>query len=406
MLVGLSQFGLLQFKGEDAQAFLHAQLSCDVGNLQPGQAQYGSYNTPKGRMLASFLLWRDGTGFHMQLPRALRVPILKRLSMYILRSRVQASDVSDELVLLGVAGAKAETALTPLFSEVPASTLRLTTAQDATLLRLDDLRFEIIAPPRRARELHEALAETLPAAEPNAWDRLDIRAGIPFVTLPTQEQFVPQMANLDLIGGVSFNKGCYPGQEIVARMHYLGRLKQRMYLANVPGPAEPKPGDKLFSGLVGDQSSGMIVNAAPRAGRRTRRARRDTDRKRSARRGALAVAGRTQAQAPGTAIPRMKYDNQRVRMPHSYYIYYRVEPGVVRAAEQRIHELFGAVERTTGVCGRLLKKRGEPHLWMEIYENVADEDRFEHELAQAAGSLKAAEVLQAGSGRHVECFEG
>ena len=93
-------------------------------------------------------------------------------------------------------------------------------------------------------------------------------------------------------------------------------------------------------------------------------------------------------------------------MPHSYYIYYRVEPEIVSAAEQRIRELFGAVERTTGVAGRLLKKRGEPHLWMEIYENVADDSRFEQELAQAAGNLKAAEVLQAGSGRHIECFEG
>ena len=263
MLIGLSQFGLLQFTGDDAQAFLHAQLSCDVRNLLPGQAQYGSYNTPKGRMLASFLLWRDSAGFRMQLPRALRAPILTRLSKYILRSQVLASDVSDELVLLGVAGATAEEAVRPLFAEVPASALRLTTAREATLLRLDELRFEIIAPSQRAQEIRAALAQTLPAAEPNAWDRLDIRAGIPFVTPPTQEQFVPQMANLDLIGGVSFNKGCYPGQEIVARMHYLGRLKQRMYLANVPGPAEPKPGDKLFSGLVGDQSSGMIVNAAP-----------------------------------------------------------------------------------------------------------------------------------------------
>lgn len=102
----------------------------------------------------------------------------------------------------------------------------------------------------------------------------------------------------------------------------------------------------------------------------------------------------------------MKYDKQGGRMPHSYYIYYRVEPGVVSTAEQCIHELFGAVERKTGVAGRLLKKRGEPHLWMEIYENVADETRFEQELAQAAGSVNAAAVLQAGSGRQVECFEG
>ncbi len=263
MLVALSQFGLLQFAGPDAQSFLHAQLSCDVTSLQPGQARYGSYNTPKGRMLASFLLWRTDIGFHMQLPRDLRVSILKRVSMFILRARVQATDVSDDRVMIGIAGEQAEPAVRPLFAQIPVAPLTLTTTDDASLLRLEADRFQIIATPARAQELKAALARTLPAAEPSSWDRLDIRAGIPFVTPPTQEQFVPQMANLDLIGGVSFTKGCYPGQEIVARMHYLGRLKQRMYLANVPGSAAPKPGDKLFSTQTGDQSSGMIVNAAP-----------------------------------------------------------------------------------------------------------------------------------------------
>ena len=93
-------------------------------------------------------------------------------------------------------------------------------------------------------------------------------------------------------------------------------------------------------------------------------------------------------------------------MPHSYYIYYRVRPDQADTAGQRINELLGAVARATGVSGRVLKKRGEPNLWMEIYENVADEAKFEWELAEAAGRLKAAELLQAGSGRHVECFEG
>ncbi|MBI2289829.1 MAG: folate-binding protein YgfZ, partial [Betaproteobacteria bacterium] len=97
---------------------------------------------------------------------------------------------------------------------------------------------------------------------PAVWDWLDIRAGIPFITPATQDQFVPQMANLDAIGGVSFNKGCYPGQEIVARMHYLGRLKQRMYLASVAADEAPQPGDKLYSADTGEQSCGMIVNAA------------------------------------------------------------------------------------------------------------------------------------------------
>src|SRR5678816_3580938 len=96
MLVGLAQFGLLEFSGADAQAFLHAQLSCDVGSLEPGQARYGSYNTPKGRMLASFLLWRTETGFTMQLPRSVCEATRRRLSMYVLRSKVTVRDASDD----------------------------------------------------------------------------------------------------------------------------------------------------------------------------------------------------------------------------------------------------------------------------------------------------------------------
>jgi len=263
MPFSLSQFGLLEFSGPDTKSFLHAQLSCDVSSLQPGHAQYGSYNTPKGRMLASFLLWRGDAGFYMQLPRALREPIRKRLSMYILRSQVKALDVSDDYVMFGIAGGRAEAALKPLFTEIPTTALTLTTAHGASLLRLNADRFQIIAPPARAQELQDAISRTAPLADAAVWDWLDIRAGIPFITPATQEQFVPQMANLDLIGGVSFSKGCYPGQEIVARMHYLGRLKQRMYLANIPGSQPPQPGDKLFSAGFGDQSSGMIVNAAP-----------------------------------------------------------------------------------------------------------------------------------------------
>jgi len=93
-------------------------------------------------------------------------------------------------------------------------------------------------------------------------------------------------------------------------------------------------------------------------------------------------------------------------MPHSYYIYYRIEPERTAAAEQRIRELLSAVQQATGIAGRLLKKRGEPNLWMEIYENVADDAKFEWELAEAAGKLNATALLQPGSGRHLECFEG
>ena len=263
ILADLSHFGLIQFAGEDAQRFLNGQLSCDLNSLEPLHAQYGSYSTPQGRMLASFLLWRNDAGFFMQLPRSLRESIQKRISMYVLRSKVKATDASDEYVLIGVAGKDAHAILDPLFQKLPADLLSITTADGASLLQLDANRYQIIASPERAPLLWDAISKDATPVGPAVWDWFDIRAGIPFITPATQEQLVPQMANLDLIGGVSFGKGCYPGQEIVARMHYLGRLKQRMYLANIAAGEAPQAGDKLFSADMGEQASGIIVSAAP-----------------------------------------------------------------------------------------------------------------------------------------------
>lgn len=263
ILADLSHFSLIRFAGEDTQQFLNGQLSCDVNSLEPLRARYGSYSTPKGRMLATVLLWREATGFFMQLPGSVREATQKRLSMYILRSKVKAEDASGAHILIGVAGKDAGAILKPLFHELPAEPLALTSAEGASVLRLSADRYQIIASPERAPALRDALGKDATPVEHAVWDWFDIKAGIPFITPATQEQLVPQMANLDLIGGVSFSKGCYPGQEIVARMHYLGRLKQRMYLANIEGAESPQPGDKVYSADRGEQASGMIVSAAP-----------------------------------------------------------------------------------------------------------------------------------------------
>jgi folate-binding protein YgfZ len=258
----LADTGLLRFSGPDAQTFLQGQLSCDVAALNPMQATYGSYNTPKGRMLASFVLWRVGADYFMQLPRALCEPIRKRLSMYILRSKVQAADLSDAFTLIGIAGAQAEAAVRDAFAQAPGAALALTEIDGGWVLRLDAGRFEVIAQAEQAARLQAALGAHAEAADAAFWDLATIQAGIPVITPATQEEFVPQMANLDLIGGVSFSKGCYPGQEIVARMHYLGKLKQRMVLAHVESTPSPQPGDKLYSTELGEQAAGTVVNAA------------------------------------------------------------------------------------------------------------------------------------------------
>jgi folate-binding protein YgfZ len=258
----LPQFGLIRFLGDDARSFLHNQLSTDVAGISPDRSTYGAYCTPKGRMLASFLLWRSSDGFFMQLPSALLEPIHKQLSKFILRSKVKATNVSGDWTLIGVAGSDAATLVQRVIGQVPIETSTVAHAPDATVIRLPGDRFEIVATRDKVPLVLDGLSAGAEKADPQYWEWLDIRAGIPTITPATQEAFVPQMANLDLIGGVSFDKGCYPGQEIVARMHYRGTLKQRMYLAHIDGAELPQPGDKLYSPDFGDQASGTIVNAA------------------------------------------------------------------------------------------------------------------------------------------------
>jgi folate-binding protein YgfZ len=259
----LDRTGLMLFAGEEAQSFLQGQLSCDVGALAPGKSTYGSYCTPKGRILATFLLWRSGRNFFMQLPAALRESIQKRISMFILRAKVTPSDASDTCARFGVAGNEAAEVIENVFGDAPAATHDVKHVQDATVIRLSPDRFEIVVPAEKAALIHDALKQRVEEGKPGRWEWLDVRAGIPWIAPATQEAFVPQMVNLDLIGGVSFAKGCYPGQEIVARMHYRGQVKQRTHLVHIATQAAPEPGDKLYSADMGGQSSGMIVNAAP-----------------------------------------------------------------------------------------------------------------------------------------------
>ncbi|MCW5604073.1 MAG: folate-binding protein YgfZ [Burkholderiales bacterium] len=247
----LPQYALLRFSGTDAQSFLHGQLTCDVQALKAGRSSYGGYCTPKGRLLATFLLWADDSGYTMLLPATLVEAIRKRLSMYILRAKVRAEIVDDAVV--GISGADAATDIENLGGLRPASLQAVEATANACTIALPHDRYLVILPCPQAGGIA--------AAAPGAWECLDIAAGIPFIVQATQEEFVPQMVNLDLIGALSYAKGCYPGQEIVARTHYLGKLKQRMFRVKLAAPAAA--GDKLYCAALGDQAAGMIVTAAP-----------------------------------------------------------------------------------------------------------------------------------------------
>lgn len=270
ILVDLSNFGLIRFSGEDATNFLQGQLTCDLRKVDHQTAQYGSYCTPKGRILANFIIW-SGVGndeYFMQLPASLCEAIAKRLTMYKLRAKVQLSESNKTLARIGIAGDKAKLLVEALFHiTVPPSSsfssVGIIHTEKGSILCREANRYEIITPPDQASIIWPRLALQAEPVGTKYWDWLEIKAGVPVILPTTQEQFIPQMVNLDIIGGVSFHKGCYPGQEIIARTQYLGKLKRRMYLANITSPLPVMAGDHLFSAELSEQACGVIVNAAP-----------------------------------------------------------------------------------------------------------------------------------------------
>jgi len=260
VLALLGHLGLLQFSGEDAEAFLQGQLSCDVAEIGLRSGAYGAYCSPQGRMLANFLLWREEAGFHMALSRDLVPSIQTHLSKFVLRAKLKISDASDTIVIAGAAGPKADQALGEVFPDLPKEPNEASRRPDTgTVIKLKDGRFLLALMPSSALALRRRFANVLVPVGGHAWRWLDIRNGLPLVTAATQDELVPQMANFELLGGVSFSKGCYTGQEVVARMQHLGKLKRRMFLANVAAQAEA--GDPLYSEDLGDQASGIAVNA-------------------------------------------------------------------------------------------------------------------------------------------------
>jgi folate-binding protein YgfZ len=247
VIATLDQLRALTFEGADAAAFLHGQLSTDIAGMAAGSASWTSYNSPKGRMLATLLVWRQGPERFLALVALdLAEALRKRLAMYVLRAKVTVGEMGGA-VLLGVAGPGAQGAIRGAAPDLPA-------------IPVPDGRYILVAGAEDAEAVRARMgAREVPA---HYWDWLGVRAGVPLVTRATQDLFVPQTANLDLVGGINFRKGCYPGQEIVARMQYLGRLKERMFAFHVES-APPAPGTPIVAECVDPPNAGTVVNAAP-----------------------------------------------------------------------------------------------------------------------------------------------
>ncbi|WP_176219414.1 CAF17-like 4Fe-4S cluster assembly/insertion protein YgfZ [Chromobacterium violaceum] len=258
VLAPLDNFALIRVEGEDAAAFLQGQLSNDIREVTTERAQYSTYSTAKGRMLASFLIWlRDGA-YYLMVSADIAETVAKRLTMFVLRSKVKVV-LDREWSLLGVSGIAIEQALHKHFpGAAGAEEMRVAFQSEGILLALPSGGYLLAERDGGGIGKDLAQMEDLEAALPEAWAWKDIQAGIAWVTQATQEQFVPQMANMELIGAVNFKKGCYPGQEIVARSQYLGKMKRRMF--KVSFDAALPVGAKLYSPQLPDQSIGMLAS--------------------------------------------------------------------------------------------------------------------------------------------------
>ena len=262
ILVPLADQGVLRATGEEAADFLHNLLTNDIKNLAADGQRFAGMCTAKGRLLATFRIWREADALMLAVAADILPAMLKKLSMYVLRSKVKLADAGDEVVLLGLSGPDAPAALAGIGAQVPAA-MQSSAVDGGRVLGIDRNRFMLALSPAAGIDTWPRLAANAKPAGLAAWRWLDIAAGQPRVDARTQEAFVPQMMNMELpaVGGVVFTKGCYPGQEIVARTQYLGKVKRRMYRAKLDSASVP--GTDVFTPESGDQHCGALVSVAP-----------------------------------------------------------------------------------------------------------------------------------------------
>ncbi len=262
-LCDLSNLGIIRASGDEALSFLHGQFTNDLHSVTNDSSQLSSYCNPKGRMLAIFRVFQKNDDYYLILNRDVLEAVLKKLTMFKLMAKVDLTDVSDEYVLFGLAGSDATSIIKDHGLHLPESVNASVHEEETTVIHIpsESTRILFICKPDNAKTIWQSISNSATAATYKTWELHDIQNGIPQVTAETYEAFIPQMVNLELIGGVNFQKGCYPGQEIVARTHYLGKPNRRMYHVSINTNDCPLPGTNIFSVKDGEQPVGKIVSA-------------------------------------------------------------------------------------------------------------------------------------------------
>lgn len=259
-----SELGLILVNGEDATSFLQNQFSNDINSIDENCFQLSSYSTPKGRMLGIFRIVKIETGYILIMPMSILPNVMQRLQMFVVKAKVTLADASAHFASFAIQTAQQSIIENIMLPREPGKVFQSDSLISLNLGEVDgQSRFLLLdLSVDEAKSIWTNFNELLNVSPFDSWRLSDIKAGMPVIYPPTSEEFVAQMSNLNLLGGVNFKKGCYPGQEIVARMQYLGKLKRRMFLAQLSTDNSPEPGDDLVSqGKEIADGSGKVVDA-------------------------------------------------------------------------------------------------------------------------------------------------
>jgi folate-binding protein YgfZ len=259
-LIDLSARTLIRATGAEAVSFLQGQLTQDLGALENARALWAAHCSPKGRMLASFLMWQEADQVWLDAPEDLAEPALQRLRMYVLRAKVTLEDARAAQFRLGLCGPEIAAVLRTAGCPAAPSPGTHDRQEGVTRVALSAERLLLVGPPAALSPLEARLAPLCEPGRAQDWADAAVREGIAEITRATQDEWIPQMLNWDLIGGISFKKGCYTGQEIVARTHYLGKVKRRLLRFRVAG--RPEIGQEI---LQGGEPAGKVALVGARA---------------------------------------------------------------------------------------------------------------------------------------------
>lgn len=252
----IAHLSILTIAGNDAAKFLQGQITCNINDITDAQSSLGAICNPKGRAITTFLLVKNADAFLMILPSELLASVKKRLQIYVLRSDVTLTDSSDELCLIGLSYGALQPEQTPDFA---------TSRQENVVVNLQNRSLVIVKADNARQFWSEQVKSGFLPDDSAQWRYLDIISGIPWLTAATSEEFIPQMLNLDKLGGISFNKGCYTGQEIVARTHYLGKAKREMFVAECDTLTFPEPNSIIIDDSADtEQGIGKVLCAQSR----------------------------------------------------------------------------------------------------------------------------------------------